>query len=68
LLWQVWDKNAIPGPFNIYPESETNSFLKISGGQLTFNKNDKGEVTAFSLQDDAWLPDGVGKKLTDSTK
>jgi CubicO group peptidase (beta-lactamase class C family) len=68
LLWQVWDKNAIPGPFNIYPESETNSFLKISGGQLAFNKNDKGEVTAFSLQDDAWLPDGVGKKLTDSTK
>jgi len=30
---------------------------------LTFIKNDKGEVTAVSLHDDAWLPDGVGKKL-----
>ena len=63
LLWQARGKNVIPGPFNIYSESETNSFLKIMGGQLTFNKHDKGEVTAFSLQDDAWWPDGVGKKL-----
>ena len=62
LLWQAWGRNVVPGPFNVYPESPTNFFLKISGGQLTFNKNDKGEV-AFSLQDDAWLPDGVGKKL-----
>jgi D-alanyl-D-alanine-carboxypeptidase/D-alanyl-D-alanine-endopeptidase len=63
MLWQARGKNVIPGPFHVYPESATNFFLKISGGQLTFNKNDKGEVTAFSLQDDAWLPDGVGKKL-----
>jgi CubicO group peptidase (beta-lactamase class C family) len=62
LLWQARGRNVVPGPFNVYPESPTNFFLKISGGQLTFNKNDKGEV-AFSLQDDAWLPDGVGKKL-----
>ncbi len=62
LLWQARGRNVVPGPFNVYPESPTNFFLKTSGGQLTFDRNDKGEV-AFSLQDDAWLPDGVGKKL-----
>jgi serine-type D-Ala-D-Ala carboxypeptidase/endopeptidase len=62
LLWQARGQNVIPGRFNIYPESETNFFLKISGGQLIFDRNDNGEVTAVSLQEDAWLPDGVGKK------
>ncbi len=60
LLWQARD--AIPGPFNIYPESETTFFLKVSGGHLTFIKDGTGKVTAVSLRDDAWLPDGVGKK------
>ena len=68
LLWQVWSKHTIPGRFSIYPESETSFFLKVSGGQLTFIKTDTGEVTAVSLRDDAWLPDGVGKKLTNSTQ
>jgi CubicO group peptidase (beta-lactamase class C family) len=63
MLWQARGKNVVPGPFNVYPESATNFFLKIGGGQLTFDRNDNGEVTAFSLQEDAWLPDGVGKKL-----
>jgi hypothetical protein len=65
LLWQARGKNAFPGAFNIYPESETNFFFKMSGAQLTFIKNDHGEVTAVSLHDGAWLPlpDGKGKKL-----
>jgi len=63
LLWQVRGEKVVPGPFNVYPESETNFFIKVHSAQLTFIKNDKGEVTAVSLNDDAWLPDGVGKKL-----
>ena len=63
LLWQARGQNVVvPGPFNIYAESETNFFIKVHAGQLTFIQNDKGEVTAVSLHDDAWLPDGVGKK------
>jgi hypothetical protein len=63
LRWQARGKNVVPGPFNVYPESETNFFIKIHGAQLTFIKNHNGEVTAASLQDDAWFPDGVGKKF-----
>jgi serine-type D-Ala-D-Ala carboxypeptidase/endopeptidase len=62
LLWQAWGRNLLPGPFNAYPQSETNFFVKVHGPQLTFIKNDKGEVMAVDLQD-AWLPVGVGKKL-----
>lgn len=67
LLWQARGKNAFPGAFNIYPESETTFFSKVNGAQLTFIKNDKGQVTAVSLHDGAWmpLPDGKGKKLKD---
>ena len=60
LLWQARD--TIPGPFNIYPESETTFFLKVSGGYLTFIKDGSGKVTAVNLRDDAWLPDGLGRK------
>jgi len=65
LLWQARGKNAFPGAFNIYPESETNFFFKMSGARLTFSKDDHGEVTAVSLHDGTWLPlpDGVGRKL-----
>ena len=65
MLWQARGKNTFPGPFNIYPESETNFFFKISGAQLTFIKNDNGEVTAVSLHNGTWLPlpDGKGEKL-----
>jgi hypothetical protein len=67
LLWSALGKNAIPGPFSIYPESETNFFLKISGGQLTFIKNNAGEVTAVRLVEDEWLPDGMAIKRKSST-
>ncbi len=62
MLWQARGNNTIPGPFNIYPESESTFFLKVSGGHLTFIKDGSGKVTAVNLHDDAWLPDGVGRK------
>ena len=62
MIGQARGKNVVRGAFNIYPESATNFFLKMNGGQLTFIKNDKGEVTAV-IQRIAWLPDSVGKKL-----
>lgn len=48
--------------FDLYPESETDFFLKKYGSQVTFIKNDKGEVMAL-IHHLAGLPDGVGKKL-----
>ena len=29
LLWQVRGEKVVPGPFNVYPESETNFFIKV---------------------------------------
>jgi CubicO group peptidase (beta-lactamase class C family) len=46
LVGQAWGKNLVQGAFDIYPESETNFFIKVDGSQLTFVKDDKGEVTA----------------------
>ncbi len=62
LVGQASGKNGGGGDFEIYPESETNFFLKINGAQLTFIKNDKGEVTAL-IHHLAGLPDSEGKKL-----
>jgi CubicO group peptidase (beta-lactamase class C family) len=62
LVGQAWGKNVLQGAFDIYPESETNFFLKIDGAQLTFIKNEKGEVTAV-IHHMAGLPDCEGKKL-----
>jgi hypothetical protein len=55
-------RDALPGDLDIYPESETNFFLKIYDAQLTFIKNDKGEVTAV-IHHFAGFPDSEGKKL-----
>ncbi len=62
LVGQAMGKNGGGGEFEIYPESETNFFLKINGAQLTFIKNDKGEVTAV-IHHIVGLPDSEGKKL-----
>jgi CubicO group peptidase (beta-lactamase class C family) len=62
LIGQYWGKNVPPGAFDIYPESETNFFIKFNGAQLTFIKNAKGEVTAV-IHHLARLPDSEGKKL-----
>jgi len=43
--------NAIQGAFDIYPESETNFFVRAnSPHELTFVNNDKGEVTAVIVR------------------
>ena len=45
--------------------SETNFFFKIDGSQLTFIKNDKGEVTAvIHRASRGGTPDTLGRKLT----
>ena len=62
LFGQAQGKDVLHGAFEIYPESETNFFLKVNGAQLTFVKNDKGEVTAV-IHHAAGYPDSVGKKL-----
>ncbi len=62
LVWQAFGRNAPQGALDVYPESETNFFLKINGAQLTFIKNDKGEVTAV-IHHYAGFPDSEGKKL-----
>jgi CubicO group peptidase (beta-lactamase class C family) len=64
LVGQTSDKNGGWGAFDVYPESETNFFftMTIVGVQLSFIKNDKGEVTSITRHV-AWLPDCEGKKL-----
>ena len=62
LFGQALGKNVLQSVVEIYPQSETNFFLKINGAQLTFIKNDKGEVTAV-IHHMAGFPDIEGKKL-----
>jgi serine-type D-Ala-D-Ala carboxypeptidase/endopeptidase len=49
LMGRASGGNAMRGPFEIHPESETTFFLKIDGAQLIFTKDDKGEVTGVVL-------------------
>jgi hypothetical protein len=63
LVWQAFGKIPLPGALDLYPESETNFFLKITDAQVTFIKNDKGEVMGISHHEEG-LPDSEGKKLT----
>jgi len=62
LVWQAFGKGALQFASDLYPESETNFFLKSYGAQVTFIKNDKGEVMAI-IHHKAGLPDSEGKKL-----
>jgi hypothetical protein len=62
LVGQALGHNGGGGEFDLYPESETNFFLKINGAQLTFIKDDKGEATAV-IHHIEGLPDSEGKKL-----
>jgi hypothetical protein len=45
LFGQARGEKTLQGMFDIYPESETNFLVKVTGAQLTFNKNAKREVT-----------------------
>jgi serine-type D-Ala-D-Ala carboxypeptidase/endopeptidase len=62
LAGQAQGRNGGGGQFDMYPESETDFFLKINGAQLAFIKNDKGDVTSV-IHHIAGLPDCEGKKL-----
>ena len=62
LVWQALGGDALQGALDLYPESETNFFFKKYGVQVTFIKDDKGEVMAISRHKPG-LPDSEGKKL-----
>jgi hypothetical protein len=62
LVGQARGMGVLRGAFNIYPETETNFLCTINGAQLTFIKNDQGEVTAI-IHHMAGRPDSEGKKL-----
>ena len=62
LVWQAFRDNAWQSALDLYPESETMFFFKKYGTQVTFIKDDKGEVTA-AIHRIAGLPDSEGKKL-----
>ena len=61
LLAQVWGHNVFKGAIDIYPESETTFFDKIFGLDLTFTRNEKGNVAAAVRHQDG-LPDAEGTK------
>jgi hypothetical protein len=62
LFLKALAKDIVPTIIKIYPESETNFFLKISDEQLTFIKNHEGDVTTL-IHHTTGLPDCQGKKL-----
>jgi hypothetical protein len=62
LVWQAFQENAWQSALDLYPESETIFFFKKFGTQVTFIKDDKGEVMAISRHKPG-LPDSEGKKL-----
>jgi hypothetical protein len=62
LVWQGVGRAALPGVLDLYPVSETNFFVIINGAQVSFIKNEKGEVMAL-IHHMAGLPDSEGKKL-----
>jgi hypothetical protein len=66
LTGQALGQNVIQGAFDIYPESQTTFFIKLNGAQLTFIKNDEGNITAVTYHFyAAKFPDCEGKKLKD---
>jgi CubicO group peptidase (beta-lactamase class C family) len=60
-------RNFLLGAFPMFPQSETNFFDKITGGQFQFIKNDQGQVTALTHHPTGttmmWFPDWEAKKL-----
>lgn len=44
-----WTQATGQSAFNIYPESETRFFLKVTPATIEFSKNDAGEVTHLTL-------------------
>lgn len=50
MFWEESGTGACESIFKIFPESETNFFDKVICEQLTFIKDDKGEVTALTFR------------------
>lgn len=67
MIGQARGENTLKLPFDIYAESQTNFFLKINGAQLTFIKNQKGEVTSV-IHHMSGVPNWEGKKVSVSAK
>ena len=61
LLRPDWGSDAAQGAVNLYPESETKFFVELNSAELTFKKNDNGEVTGV-VHHEAGFPDCEGKK------
>ena len=57
LVWHIFQ-----GDLDLYPESETMFFFKEHDAQVTFIKDDKGEVMAINRHKPG-APDSEGKKL-----
>jgi hypothetical protein len=67
LFGQASGENVLQGAFDIYPASETNFFITVDGAQLTFIKDERGEVESvihFYPGNPGW----EGKKLSNSPK
>jgi pimeloyl-ACP methyl ester carboxylesterase len=62
LVGQALGRHVYQGAFDIYPESETNFFLKANGAQLIFLSDDKRQVNGV-ISRSAGVPDSEGKKL-----
>jgi hypothetical protein len=55
-------RRVLLGAHEIFPESETNFFLKINGAELIFVKNSNGKITKLVHHMDG-LPDSEAKKV-----
>ena len=64
LVRQAFLENGWQNALDLYPESETILFFKKSDAQVTFLKDDKGEVMAISRHKPG-RPDSEGRKLKD---
>jgi hypothetical protein len=67
LVGRASGENTLQGAFDVYPASETNFFITVDGAQLTFIKNEKGEVTTV-IHRYPGTPGYEGKKLSASAK
>jgi pimeloyl-ACP methyl ester carboxylesterase len=62
MLLQATGRRVLQGAHEMLPESETNFFLPANGAELTFVKNDNGEVTGL-IHHMTGLPDSEAKKI-----
>jgi serine-type D-Ala-D-Ala carboxypeptidase/endopeptidase len=67
LLAEARGKNVLQGAFEIYPESETVFFDRISGVRSIFRKADKGTVVALMLSPEGQTP-FEGRKISNSSE